>query len=142
VAGRPDQHGIVTLVLTQTARTLESHPTPVCGVSNRKAIVQLTIDSSESIDKVLPAVGAMFGVEVQVSSSSTATGTAAREETRPTRGRRNATKRTPQKSATTRARASKSDDSALVREWALANGYHVADRGRISAAIRDAYRAA
>lgn len=104
--------------------------------------MQLTIDSSESIDKVLPAVGAMFGVEVQVSSSSTATSTAVREENRPTRGRRNATKRTPRKPATTRPRTGKSDDSALVREWAKANGYHVADRGRISAAIRDAYRAA
>lgn len=48
---------------------------------------------------------------------------------------------------TTRARASKpraanSGEQTKMREWARANGYEVAERGRIPAAIQDAYRAA
>jgi len=108
--------------------------------------VQLTIDSSESIDKILPAVGAMFGVEVQVTPSSTAgaTGNSAQTPTedKPSPRRRGATKRTPAKQSGSRSRGRKDDDSALVREWARANGFRVADRGRISAEIRNAYRAA
>jgi hypothetical protein len=114
--------------------------------TNRKAIVQLTIDSSESIDKILPAVGAMFGVEVQVTPSSTAVATGSSAQTqaedKPSSRRRAATKRSPAKQSGSRSRARKNDDSALVREWARANGFRVADRGRISAEIRNAYRAA
>lgn len=35
-----------------------------------------------------------------------------------------------------------SADLAAVREWARGNGYDVSDRGRISAAIREAFEAA
>ena len=38
--------------------------------------------------------------------------------------------------------AAPAKDSAKVREWARGNGYEVADRGRISAEIRNAYDAA
>jgi hypothetical protein len=44
-----------------------------------------------------------------------------------------------------RAPASKSGtspDLAAIREWARANGYQVSDRGRISAAVLDAYNVA
>lgn len=34
------------------------------------------------------------------------------------------------------------DELAKIREWAAANGYEVAARGRISQAVRDAYAAA
>jgi len=34
------------------------------------------------------------------------------------------------------------DDPHAVREWAMANGHQVSARGRISKAIKDAYRAA
>ncbi|PYY31536.1 Lsr2 family protein [Curtobacterium sp. MCBD17_030] len=37
---------------------------------------------------------------------------------------------------------SNSDDLAKIREWASANGYEVAARGRISQQVRDAYDAA
>lgn len=33
----------------------------------------------------------------------------------------------------------KSDELAKIREWARANGHEVADRGRISQKVRDAY---
>lgn len=36
----------------------------------------------------------------------------------------------------------RSDDLARVRVWAMANGYEVAARGRISQDVRDAYDAA
>lgn len=38
--------------------------------------------------------------------------------------------------------SSSSTDSAAMREWARSNGHTVSERGRISAAIRDAYAAA
>ncbi|ACQ78983.1 conserved hypothetical protein [Beutenbergia cavernae DSM 12333] len=37
-----------------------------------------------------------------------------------------------------RSRAGGSD-AAVIREWAVANGYQVSDRGRISAEVREAY---
>ncbi len=104
--------------------------------------MQLTIDSTESIDRVLPAIGAMFGVRVQVTPSSTDTAAAAPADNKPITRRRAVAKRTARKQPSPRARAGKADDSALVREWARANGFRVADRGRISAAVRTAYRAA
>lgn len=103
--------------------------------------MQLTIDSTESIDKVLPAVGAMFGVHVQVAPPSTDAAAAAPEASQPSGSRRGGRKRTAQRPSS-RGRRSKGDDSALVREWAKANGFQVADRGRISEAVRNAYRAA
>src|SRR5690606_2898232 len=42
----------------------------------------------------------------------------------------------------TRKRATSSPESALIREWALANGHAVSERGRIPATVAEAYRAA
>lgn len=39
-------------------------------------------------------------------------------------------------------RTTSSDHTANVREWALANGYTVSDRGRISGTILEAYQMA
>ncbi|ASK67257.1 hypothetical protein CFK39_15535 (plasmid) [Brachybacterium avium] len=36
----------------------------------------------------------------------------------------------------------RSDETKRIREWAQANGYEIADRGRVSAEIREAYAAA
>lgn len=46
------------------------------------------------------------------------------------------------RSATTRRRSSGSSDTAAIREWAKANGHKVSERGRISADVMAAYRAA
>lgn len=40
------------------------------------------------------------------------------------------------------SRAARRSDLGTVREWARANGYDVADRGRIPASILEAYEAA
>ena len=41
-----------------------------------------------------------------------------------------------------RAREGRAVDLGAVREWARAQGFRVSDRGRVSAAIQDAYNAA
>lgn len=59
-----------------------------------------------------------------------------------------AARKAPRSAGSVRARrgaaAPRSDKNELaaIREWARANGHDVADRGRISAEIRDAYAAA
>lgn len=40
------------------------------------------------------------------------------------------------------AKSAPASDAAQIREWARANGHTVPDRGRIPAAVRDAYNAA
>ena len=46
------------------------------------------------------------------------------------------------KRSTTRGTASADASTADIREWAVANGYEVSTRGRVSAAVREAYSAA
>lgn len=41
--------------------------------------------------------------------------------------------------APARARAPRSSDAQEIREWAKANGFHVSERGRISAEVKKAY---
>lgn len=41
-----------------------------------------------------------------------------------------------------RGRRSSTGDTAAMREWGKKNGYKVSERGRISAALREAYNAA
>lgn len=48
-------------------------------------------------------------------------------------------RKAPARSGSTR---SNGDDLQKIREWAKANGHDVSDRGRIAAAVRDAYDAA
>ncbi|MET3895338.1 Lsr2 family protein [Micrococcus sp. UYEF12] len=43
--------------------------------------------------------------------------------------------------SSSRSRPATNRDTAKIREWAQANGYEVADRGRIAQEIRDAYYA-
>lgn len=45
-----------------------------------------------------------------------------------------------QSSQPARRRSTANPDTAKIREWAQANGYEVADRGRIAQEIREAYR--
>ena len=54
---------------------------------------------------------------------------------RSTGGRRSRTGRTPRRGAD-------KDQLAKIRAWARAHGHQVSDRGRISAAVQEAYHAA
>jgi hypothetical protein len=46
------------------------------------------------------------------------------------------------RSSGTRSRSTSSTDTAAVREWARENGHQVSERGRISAEVMEAYKAA
>lgn len=59
-------------------------------------------------------------------------------EARRVGGRTNSRRRTGRASRSSRADA----NVGAVREWARANGHQVADRGRVSANVMQAYRAA
>lgn len=52
--------------------------------------------------------------------------------------RRSGGRRTTRAAGRPRSRGG-SSDAAVIREWAVANGYQVSDRGRISAEVREAY---
>lgn len=101
--------------------------------------MQITIDSSEPLDRVLPVIAALYGVDLAASprtphpGRSAVPSTASRKETRKT-----AAKRKPV--ATTRSRRGKRQPDAVdVRSWARANGHDVKDRGRVPAAVLAAY---
>ena len=51
-------------------------------------------------------------------------------------------RRRPAASVKKTARRAAATDLAAVRDWAKSNGYQVSDRGRISAAVQQAYDAA
>jgi hypothetical protein len=56
------------------------------------------------------------------------------------RRRSNSPRRASARRSQANAKASSGGaDSAAIREWAKKRGYEVSDRGRISAALRDAY---
>lgn len=46
------------------------------------------------------------------------------------------------RSSAPRVRESRNVDLSAIREWARSNGFQVSDRGRVSAAIQEAYEAA
>lgn len=48
----------------------------------------------------------------------------------------------PSRPASSRKRSSSPSDTAAIREWAHENGHKVSERGRIPAAVIEAYRAA
>jgi hypothetical protein len=55
---------------------------------------------------------------------------------------RRVTGRTARATSRTAGRRAAGDDSSAIREWAKSNGHKVSERGRISAAVREAYAAA
>lgn len=96
--------------------------------------MQVTIDSSEPLERVLPVLSALYGVSVCVADDGH-TATAAPADTRRSRTSR------PQRRAGRRNNDTEVTASA-VREWARNNGHQVSDRGRVAAGLVEAYRAA
>ena len=116
------------------------------AVSYQETLVQITIDSTEPLDKVLEVIGAVYGVKLRsdVPSSPTRPARARRATSPKSAARRSSTR--PQKSskpakARNRTRPT-ALDSAAVRSWARDNGQTVRDRGRVPAAVVEAYLAA
>lgn len=107
--------------------------------------MQLTIDSSEPLDRVLQVVSSFYGVRLQPAgdgATDTAASDAAPAASQAT-PRRRGRKAAAAKSTSARQRPAKAaakDDSAAVRSWARQNGHDVRDRGRIPAALIAAYK--
>jgi hypothetical protein len=121
--------------------------------------MQLTIDSTEPLDRVLSVVSSLYGVELAVVSEGPAParatsaprpraasgsrgGRAARKTAAAPAARADtARKAAPAKRATGNGRSRRSPvaDLAAVRSWARANGFQVSDRGRVSNAVLKAY---
>lgn len=117
--------------------------------------MQLTIDSDTTLDVALRLVGAFYDVEISVAAAGDAATdiSPAETPTRRPRGRSSApgrrasagrTGRRTRKPAGPRPRkmaASRGSATADIRSWAQANGHAVNSRGRIPAAVVEAYRA-
>lgn len=96
--------------------------------------MQVTIDSTEPLDRVLPVINALYGVSLSVAANAEAT-TATPAQTRRSRTAR------PQQRATRRSKRT-GVTAGAVREWARSNGHQVSDRGRVATELVEAYRAA
>ena len=96
--------------------------------------MQVTIDSTEPLNKVLPVINALYGVSLSVPDHAGAA------EQVPARPRRSRTSRPPQRTGRRNKRPEVS--ASAVREWARSNGHQVSDRGRVAAELVEAYRAA
>ena len=94
-----------------------------------EATVQVTIDSTEPLERVLPVVAALYGVDLQVVPGS---------------GRRSGpTGRSRRTAGAGRSRVTGkgSPDAGVMRMWARANGHEVKDRGRVPDAVVAAFLA-
>jgi hypothetical protein len=105
--------------------------------------MQLKVDSAEPLENVLLVVGAMYGVELAVAGNSGRLSVAKKAPaTRKAAGKR--VRRTARNAAAPtgggRRGRKRAVDSADVRAWARANGHPVKNRGRVPAAVVDAYR--
>jgi hypothetical protein len=118
--------------------------------------MQLTIDSTEPLDRVLKVVSSLYGVELSVVSTTGLPAAAeqasgrARAASAP-RGGQTARKAGARKNAAGslapakaagrngRSRRSPVADVGAVRTWARANGFQVSDRGRVSNAVLKAF---
>jgi Lsr2 len=98
--------------------------------------MQVTIDSHEPLERVLPVINALYGVSLSLAEAP-----ASPADPEPASPRR-----TRSATATRKASGRRSKRAAVspgtVREWARTNGYAVSSRGRLSAELLDAYRAA
>lgn len=110
--------------------------------------MQLTIDSAESLDKVLEVVGALYGVRLEPQQSPVAEQA---EQSAPP-SRRAASSRSTTRAATAETRERRSSgrttratqtlDQQAVRAWARANGRAVSNRGRLPRDVLKAYQQA
>lgn len=118
-------------------------------LKGKVSALKLTIDSTEPLEDALRVVGALYNVTLDVASSGgnsngSARNTGSNGASRParaagTRARRRPASRTRRSQARPSTRANRKVSPAVVRSWARENGYAVADRGRVSAEVLNAY---
>jgi hypothetical protein len=123
--------------------------------------VQVTIDSSDPLDKALRVVSSLYGVELTVTVAGAPAAAAAEPAPQATRrpakktakkatkkavkkATKKATKAAPAPGRPRRARRAtrSAEELVAIRAWARDNGYNVSDRGRVSNAVLAAYEAA
>jgi hypothetical protein len=118
--------------------------------------VKLTLDSTEPLEDAIRVVGSLYGVELAVVNESAGNGATPSASTddsssngkrESTSSRRSRTTTNSGSSAKRRRRqstkkATNASGNADVRAWARENGFTVKDRGRVPAAVIEAYRAA
>ena len=105
--------------------------------------MQVTIDSAEPLERVLPVINALYGVSLSLSEAPevAAEATPARPARR-SRSSRAAAPKAAAPQASGRRNRRGAVDAGAVREWARSQGHEVSARGRLSAELLEAYRAA
>ena len=98
--------------------------------------MQVTIDSNEPLDRVLPVINALYNVALSVPDAT------ASDASAPARPRRTRTSTATSRKPSARRNKRPAVTTGTVREWARANGYPVSSRGRLPAELLEAYRAA
>jgi hypothetical protein len=106
--------------------------------------MQVTIDSAEPLEKVLPVVAALYGIELTVTPREAVARRARSASPAPTgRSRRGRNAKQDAPAGTGRRRARRAGgakpDPVVVRRWARANKFAVKDFGRVPAAVTAAY---
>lgn len=117
--------------------------------------MKLTLDSTEPLEDAIRVVGSLYGVELAVVNESAGNGAtpSASTDDSSSNGKRESTssrrsRTTNSGSSAKRSRrqstkkATNASGNADVRAWARENGFTVKDRGRVPAAVIEAYRAA
>jgi hypothetical protein len=99
--------------------------------------MQVTIDSAEPLERVLPVINALYGVSLLLPEPSSDTTNAP-----PKAARRSRSSKAASGQPTGRRNKRTVVAASAVRDWARSNGYEVSSRGRLSAGLIDAYRAA
>ncbi len=94
--------------------------------------MQVTIDSTEPLERVLPVINALYGVSLSVPSDAISAAKAPARRARATRSQQRPARRNKRPEIT----------ASAVREWARSTGHQVSDRGRVAAELVEAYRAA
>ncbi len=103
--------------------------------------MQLTIDSTEPLERVLPVVAALYGVELSVAAPPAVVPRQRASSGSPRRAARSGKAPDRARAAGPRRRQRSKPDPAAVRSWARANGHEVKDRGRVPDAVISAYLA-
>lgn len=98
--------------------------------------MQLTIDSTEPLSKVAAVVGALYGVELVVSSGDTAT---AAPDGRRRKAAIAASTNAKRSAGRSRKGGGTKVDASIVRQWAVENGMTVSTRGQLPKAVLVAY---
>jgi Lsr2 len=118
--------------------------------------MQLTIDSTEPLDRVIRVVESLYGVQLSITAKTPAAKKAVAKKVagkkvaakkvaaKKVAAKKVAAKKAARSTATKRAagRSGAKTDPALVRSWARANGHTIRDRGRVPADILAAYQGA